>query len=223
MAAHPKFVTPQEYLTFERQSEEKHEYYDGEIFAMAGASDEHNTIAGNTFASLHAQIRKRPCKVYSGDMRVKTYSTTLYTYPDVTVVCDTPKFEDAEVDTLLNPNVIIEVLSPSTENYDRGKKFQHYRTLDSLQEYLLVSQESVRIEHYVRQGNQWILTDAASLDAALTLPSINCTLALADVYEKVTLEDELTKMATDPDIQRENKAINAEFAETESDGLTTDG
>jgi Uma2 family endonuclease len=190
MALPKNLVTPEDYLKFERASETKHEYFAGEISAMTGASRNHNTIVANSLASLHAQLRKRPCDVYPSDMRVKTRYTVLYTYPDISVVCGEAQFEDAEVDTLLNPTVIIEVLSPSTENYDRGKKFQHYRTLDSLQEYLLIAQDEYRVEHYVHREEQWILTDAQGLDGVLTLPSIDYTLALDDIYEKVTFESE---------------------------------
>lgn len=189
MVAARKLMTADEYLSFERLSEIRHEYANGEIVAMTGASEEHILITGNIHSSLHTQLRKQPCKTYMSDMRVKVSRSGAYTYPDVTVVCDTPQFEDQEVGTLLNPTVIFEVLSPSTEAYDRGDKFQRYRRLESLQEYLLVSQQEVRIEHYIRQGTQWVLTEADSLDAILTLPSIHCTLSLADVYEKVIFEN----------------------------------
>jgi Uma2 family endonuclease len=182
-------LTPDEYLTFERASEVKHEYYAGEIFAMTGASENHNLIVANTIAILHAQLRQRPCKMYPSDMRVRTRSGILYTYPDITVVCGTAEFEDKEVDTLLNPMVIIEVHSPSTEAYDRGKKFQHYRTIPSLQEYLLIAQDSPQIEHYTLRNTEWVLTDANTLDAVITLPSIECMLQLSDVYEKVSFDD----------------------------------
>jgi Uma2 family endonuclease len=191
MALPEKFVTPEAYLKFERSSEIKHEYYGGTVFAMTGASRNHNLIVANVIATLHTQLRKRPCIVYPSDMRVKTRSSVLYTYPDISVVCGESQFEDEFVDTLLNPTVLFEVLSPSTERYDRGKKFQHYRTLPSLQEYVLIAQDSYRIEHFTRQPNdEWLLADAASLDAAIQLPSIQCQLALADVYEKVTFDDE---------------------------------
>jgi Uma2 family endonuclease len=193
MSALPKnFMTPEEYLKFERQSDIKHEYLDGEIFAMSGASEPHNVIVGNTFASLHAQFRKRPCRVYMGDMRVRVPGTSFYTYPDLTAVCGERQFEDDVLDTLINPTVIIEVLSPSTESYNRGKKFQLYRKIGSLQEYLLIAQDSVRVEHFVRQGEAWVFTDASSRDAIVTLPSIDCTLALDDVYENLTFDDEET-------------------------------
>jgi Uma2 family endonuclease len=198
MSAVPQQVwTPESYLAFERESDTRHEYLAGEIFAMTGASENHNLITGNTLASLHTQLRRTPCRIYPSDMRLKVPAAGLYTYPDVTVVCGEPQFDEDEVpDTLLNPTVLIEVLSPSTENYDRGKKFQHYRTLESLQEYLLISQESARIEHYVRQGEQWLFSDAYRLEDVVKLPSIDCILALADVYEKVTFEPEVGQDAS---------------------------
>ena len=185
----PKFMTPEEYLRLERASQEKHEYFKGEIFAMTGASENHNIVVSSTLATLYGQLRKKPCQIYPSDMRVRIPATGLYTYPDISVVCGTPEFEDDGLDTLLNPIVIIEVLSASTEQYDRGKKFQHYRTIGSLHEYILIAQDSIRIEHFARQGNQWILTDAKTSDTVLALPSIDCTLALSDVYEKVNFDD----------------------------------
>lgn len=187
MPSQPKpRYTPEEYLTLERKAEYKSEYFAGEIFAMSGASEQHNLIAGNVFAALHAQFRNRPCKVYANDMRVKVSPTGLYTYPDVVALCGEPQFDDEQKDTLLNPVVIIEVLSPSTEAYDRGDKFGHYRKLTSLAEYVLISQEKPHIEHYVRQpDNQWLLSEASSLQDTVQLPSINCTLMLAEVYDKV--------------------------------------
>ena len=179
--------TVEEYLAFERSSEEKHEYYAGEIFAMSGASREHNLIVTNTVVSLGGQLSNKPCEVYPSDMRVKINSIK-YTYPDVTVVCGEPRFANGEFDTLLNPTVIVEVLSDSTENYDRGKKFEHYRTLDSLQEYVLIAQDEIHTEHYIRANNKWVLTEAKSIEASVELSSINCTLSLADVYRKVTFE-----------------------------------
>jgi Uma2 family endonuclease len=182
-------MTPQEYLRFERASEIKHEFYNGDIFAMSGASEEHNVITANIVAALHGQLRQRLCKLYPSDMRVFIPATGLYTYPDVTAVCGTPQFEDKEFDTLLNPTVIIEVLSPSTEKYDRGKKFEHYRSIPSLREYVLIAQDEARIQCFSLQNDFWVFDEAVALDAILTLTSIECTLALSDVYEKVTFED----------------------------------
>jgi Uma2 family endonuclease len=158
---------------------------------MTGATESHNLIVTNIVASLHAQVRRRPCRVYPGDMRVKVSRVGLYTYPAVSVVCEPPQYEDVHRDTLLNPVLAIEVLSPSTESYDRGKKFQFYRTLSSLREYVLVAQDTQRIERYVRQDDgMWLLDDAHEPDAMMSLESIDCTLTLADVYEKVEFEGE---------------------------------
>ena len=179
-------LTPQQYLARERQAVTKSEYLRGEMFAMSGASREHNLIAGNVNRELGEQLRERECEVYQADMRVKIRPTGLYTYPDVTVVCGEPEFEDAEVDTLLNPTVLVEVLSPSTADYDRGGKFTHYRRLPSLQEYVLISQDRPLVEHYVRQGkDEWLLTEQSSLQDPLILPSIQCQLPLSEIYLKV--------------------------------------
>jgi Uma2 family endonuclease len=184
-------MTEAEYLAFDRASDIKHEYCRGEIFAMSGASRAHNVISGNTYASLHSQLRGRPCEKYQAEMRVRAAHTRLYTYPDITVVWGEPRFADSEVDTLLNPTVLIEVLSPSTERYDRGRKFQHYRAIDSLREYVLIAQDQPRIERYLRQEDgTWLLSDAVGLESRMELTSIGCTLALADVYEQVTFEAE---------------------------------
>ena len=181
--------SPQEYLELERQAEYKSEYVNGEIFAMSGASEEHNLIVMNVAAALHTQFRGRPCKVYANDMRVKVSPTGLYTYPDVVAVCGEAQLEDAHLDTLLNPTTLIEVLSSSTEAYDRGEKAEHYRRLPSLAEYLLISQDKPHLEHYRRQSdNRWLLSEASQLHAAITLPAIDCTLRLAAVYDRVFSE-----------------------------------
>jgi Uma2 family endonuclease len=181
--------TVEEYLAMERASEEKHEFLDGEIYLMSGVSRNHNLVVTNTIITLDNQLRERPCNVYPSDMRVKISDFGHYTYPDIIVACDPEHIEDDHQDTLLNPIVIIEVLSPSTESYDRGKKFQHYRALDSLQEYVLIAQDQARIERYRRQpSGDWLLTDAVGLEASLELSSIECTLALADVYNKISFE-----------------------------------
>lgn len=178
--------TPEAYLALERKAEYKSEFLAGEIFAMSGASERHNLITLNVAAALHTQFRGRPGRAYTSDMRVKVSPTGLYTYPDVVALCDEPQFDDEQKDTLLNPTVIIEVPSSSTEAYDRGGKFGHYRKLTSLVEYVLISQEEPHVEHYVRQSdNQWLLSETNSLQDAVQLPSINCTLVLAEVYEKV--------------------------------------
>ncbi len=178
--------TPEEYLALERKAEYKSEYFAGEIFAMSGASERHNLIVTNIVRELSLQLKRRPCKVYPSDMRVKVSPTGLYTYPDVVVVCGEARFEDAHMDTLLNPTVIIEVLSESTEAYDRGRKFEHYRTLASLSDYLLIAQDRPRIEHYVRQPERrWLLSETNHLADTISIVSIQCDLALTEVYDKV--------------------------------------
>ncbi len=181
--------TPEEYLALEREAQCKSEYYAGEIFALSGATEAHVLIVGNVFAKIHAELMGRSCKVYMSDMRVKVSDTGMYTYPDLSALCGEPKFEDNVHDTLLNPTVLSEVLSKSTESYDRGAKFGHYRAIESLQEYVLVSQESPRIELFTRQaGRGWLLTEAIGLEASLRIASLDCDLPLAEVYDKVTFE-----------------------------------
>ena len=184
-------LTPQEYLAIERQNEVKSEYWNGDLFAMAGASRWHNLIITNVVSELRVQLKGRSCEVYPSDMRVRIPRSTAYRYPDVIVICGQPQFEDEQHDTLLNPTIIIEVLSPSTEAVDRGTKFGQYRKIDSLREYLLISQETPLIERYVRQGDTpfWLLSDATGLEANLEVSSIECVLALAEVYDKVELEN----------------------------------
>ncbi|MDT5122987.1 MAG: hypothetical protein QOC96_2469 [Acidobacteriota bacterium] len=183
------YYTPEEYLALERQAEYKSEYFNGEIFAMTGASRKHNLVAGNVFASLHNQLKKRPCEIYPSDMRVKVSPTGLYTYPDVIVVCGEPLFDDKQKDTLLNPTVLVEVLSKSTASYDRGEKFEHYRKLDSLAEYLVIAQNKYHAEHYSRQpDNRWLLSETDDRQQTIHLSSIECDLALADIYDKVEVD-----------------------------------
>ena len=190
MSSLPKSqFTPEEYLAIDRQSEHKNEYFDGEIFAMTGASRKHNLISINVATSLNSQLADRDCEVYASDMRVKVSPTGLCTYPDVVVVCGEPQFEDKEIDTLLNPTAILEVLSKTTEGYDRGDKFEHYRSIESLSEVMLIAQDKHHVEHYKRQeGSQWILTETNSLQDRIKLTSINCELALSDVYKKVSID-----------------------------------
>lgn len=183
------YISEEAYLAFERASPTKHEYYDGRIYAMTGAKEPHNLIAGNLVAALHPQLRQKPCRVYPSDMRVKVMQTGLNTYPDVVIVCGHPQFTDTVRDTIRNPIVIIEILSASTERYDRGMKFQHYRTIDTLREYILVAQDHYRVEHFARQdGGLWVLQEATDVSPTITIQSIECTLTLEDIYEKVDFE-----------------------------------
>lgn len=177
--------TPEEYLVLERKALKKSEYLNGRIFAMAGASVEHNTITANLVRTLGNAFLGRPCRVFSSDMRVKVAATGLYTYPDVVALCADLLFDDLQRDTLINPAVIFEVLSPSTEAYDRGEKFAHYRRLESLTDYVLISQDKSRTEHFARQGSLWVLTEISSLDDTLILTSIGCDLPLRELYDKV--------------------------------------
>jgi Uma2 family endonuclease len=177
--------TVQEYLILERQSVTRNDYLDGEIFAMTGASRKHNLITGNVFAAIHGQLAGRPCEVYASDMRVRT-PTDLLTYPDVVAVCGEPRFADTELDTLLNPALIVEVLSTSTEAYDRVTKLDHYRTIPGLAEIVLIRQDKVRVEHWQRQADgQWLFAELVDVATALALPSLACSLPLATVYRRV--------------------------------------
>lgn len=193
MTVQPRlYLTETEYLERERVSTIKHEYYAGEIFAMPGASEAHNLIASSVNVIIYTQIRGRGCRIYPGDMRLKIVKTGLYTYPDLTIVYGTPEFTDMmKRDTLLNPTIIVEILSPSTERYDRGVKFQNYRTIETLKEYILIAQNKYHIERYIRhEGNTWILTEAVGVDSTIAIESIQCILSLADVYELVALPPE---------------------------------
>ena len=190
MSTLPKtFITPEQYLEIERKAEFRSEYYNGEMFAMAGAREAHTLIVWNIAAHFHPQLRQRPCYAYPIDMRVSVRATGLYTYPDVAVVCGERKFLDERSDTLLNPSLIIEVLSPTTEAYDRGRKFEHYRSIESLREYLMISSDRVHADLHTRQADgRWLLTtEAGRAEDVLDIPSIDCRLVLADVYENVEL------------------------------------
>lgn len=182
------YLTPEEYLALERQAEYRSEYFNGGMFAMTGASRKHNLITLNIGAELRSCLRESPCEVYVNDMRVRVVAASLYTYPDVVVVCGEPTFEDERVDTLLNPVLLVEVLSESTESYDRGKKFSYYRTIGSLAEYLLVAQDEHKVEQYNKQADgRWLLTDIRGLDATVELVSVQCSLGLKEIYSKVAL------------------------------------
>jgi Uma2 family endonuclease len=183
------YISPEEYLERERQSEEKSEYYGGRIYAMSGASRPHNLITGNVFASLHTLLRGGPCEVYVNDMKVRIKPTGAYVYPDVFVACGELQFDDTYKDVLLNPVLVIEVLSPSTEAHDRGLKFALYRQLDSLQDYLLIAQDRVSVVHYHRKNGEWIFNEYNDLNDRLALEAIGCTLPVAEMYERIELEE----------------------------------
>ena len=179
------YLTPEEYLTWERKQPFKNEYHNGQIIAMSGASRWHNRITVDTTVQLSNQLMDSECEVFAGEMRVRTSPTVSYYYPDVIVVCGEPRFEDDTFDTLLNPVVVIEVLSPSTAAFDRGEKFEHYKQLASLQEYILISQDSVRVEHYQREGTQWTHNRFQHLEDTLSRASIECEVPLRAIYRRV--------------------------------------
>jgi Uma2 family endonuclease len=185
------FITPEAYLKQEREATVKSEYIDGQIYAMSGASRQHNRITIDVATLINVQLRGGPCELFANDMCVKVNDSSLYTYPDVVVVCGEAQFEDTALDTLLNPTLIIEVLSDSTEKYDRGKKFAHYQRIEALREYVLLSQDEARVECYTRQaGNRWILSTVISREDTMPLESIGCVLPLADVYARVQFSPE---------------------------------
>ena len=182
------FIGPDEYLARERLADLKSEYYDGQIYAMAGTSYRHNVILMNLSGELYAQLKGGPCRPCSSDVRLATGAAESYIYPDLMVICGDPRFADHEFDTVLNPTVIIEVLSPSTESWDRGGKFEHYRAVESLREYVLVSQDKRLVERYMRQGEEWVPTSWAHEGDVLALDSIGCNVPLRDIYQNVTFD-----------------------------------
>jgi len=185
------FYTPEQYLEIERKAEYKSEYYAGQMFAMAGASREHNLITGNIVGELRSLLRGEPCETYPSDMKVLVSASGLYTYPDVSVACGEPQFLDRQGDVLLNPLVIVEVLSDSTEAYDRGAKFALYQRVESLQEYVLVSQDKARVERYVRQpGGRWLYSRADGLEVEVPLEALGCCLLLSEVYDRIMFAPE---------------------------------
>jgi Uma2 family endonuclease len=182
------YVTPDEYLAGERLSESRSEYLDGVVCAMTGASANHIQIVGNLTIELGTQLRARDCRVFPIDMKVRLPDSRKFFYPDVTIVCGELQFHDNRRDIILNPVLIIEVLSESTEAFDRGAKFQAYQTLDSLKEYVLVAQDRPVVEQFVRQADgKWTYTSVTGLEGSLSLPSVECTLNLSAVYDKVDL------------------------------------
>lgn len=190
MSTPPKtLLTEEEYLAIERAAPYKSEYFRGEMYAMAGAREPHNMLAANLLALLHQQFRGRACRVYSSDMRVNIPSIPLYTYPDVTALCQPPEFREDRRDNLLNPSFIAEVLSESTEGYDRGRKFELYQSITSLREYLLISSDRIRVELYTLQpSGKWLLTTANHLEDTIVVDSICCNITVAELYEKVELD-----------------------------------
>ncbi len=183
---HPVF-TDKKYLDFERFSQERHEFLDGSVYAMAGESPDHSTICFNLHGLIHYQLRGKNCRGYSPNMKVATNETGLFSYPDLIIVCGKPLFFDETSDVIINPTVIFEVLSPSTENYDRGEKFLRYTYfIETLQDYVLISQDKPLIEHYSRQENAaWGKLEIEGLDSVLKLDSVSCEIVLADLYDLI--------------------------------------
>jgi Uma2 family endonuclease len=184
-----QLLTPAEYLELVRTAEYKSEFCNGEMFAMAGASPEHNAIVFNVAGGLFSRLRDRPWRGFGSDQRLKVSETGLYTYPDLAIVCGEPQFEVGCSRSLLNPILIIEVFSPTTESYDRGTKFEHYRRLESLQEYVLIPQDRYRIERYRRQAGTegWLFTAVTDPRTRIHLTSVGCDLALDEVYDRVEI------------------------------------
>ena len=179
-------VTPEEYLAAERLSETRSEYLDGGVYPMTGGTANHIRIVANITTQLNTQLDGRTCDVFPTDMKVRLPGSRKFFYPDVVVVCGELQYHDKRKDIITNPDLVVEVLSPSTEAFDRGAKFEAYRTIKSLKEYLLVAQGKPLIEQYVRNGDgRWTYTEAAGLESTLTLPSVECTLNLGAVYKRV--------------------------------------
>lgn len=179
--------TAEEYLAFERAAERKHEYLDGQIYVMAGASPPHNQICFNLAGELHSQLKGTSCYGFTSDQKIRTDPMDLFSYPDLTIVCGAPKFHDEHQDVILNPKIIIEVLSPTTEAYDRGEKFVRYQQLKSLSDYILVAQDRPSVEHYVRQKGKrpCLFTVETEISAEIVIDSIKCRLKLADIYDRI--------------------------------------
>jgi len=181
-------LSPEEYLDLDRAADQRSEYWNGEMFALSGGSVAHATIVTNLVVSLAGGLRGGTCRVFSTDLRLRVSATGLYTYPDVLVICGQIAFADDRNDTVLNPKLLVEVLSPSTQDYDRGRKFAHYRALPSLEEYVVVAQDRPHVEQFVREDlNRWTLTDTDGLDALLFFRSIGCSAALREVFDGVEL------------------------------------
>ncbi|MEP6663581.1 MAG: Uma2 family endonuclease [Verrucomicrobiota bacterium] len=179
-------LTEKDYLEIERAAPAKSEFFDGEMFAMAGGTFPHSLIGTNVAGEFRAHLKGKPCRAFNADLRVKVKATGLYTYPDLSVICGPPDFVDGEKDTITNPTLIVEVLSDSTEAYDRGAKFEHYRQMPSLREYLLVNQKEPRIEQFVRQtSGEWLLREASGLEGVLHSEALGISVSLREIFAEV--------------------------------------
>jgi Uma2 family endonuclease len=179
-------LTIEEYLEFENASEEKHEYYQGEVFAMSGPKVAHNIIAGNIFGELKQKLKGKSCQPFTSDQRIYIPSNTLFTYPDISIVCDDIETKDNDEWNILNPTVIIEVLSPSTKSYDRGDKFKLYRDIASLKEYILVDSKSLAVEVFrINENGHWELEEYKSISDILLVKALQVSIPLAEIYEGI--------------------------------------
>lgn len=189
------YLSPNDYLKAERESDLRHEYLDGQVYAMAGESPDHSTICFNLAVIVGTQLRGKSCRGFSPNMKVRTPPKNLFVYPDLTVVCGEPVFHDERRDVLTNPKVIVEVLSPSTEAYDRGGKWIRYQQIETLTDYVLIAQDQPQVEHFTRQPDgKWIYTTITDLAGILELPSIECRVSLAELYERIVFPEQPTVM-----------------------------
>ncbi|MBI4670732.1 MAG: Uma2 family endonuclease [Chloroflexi bacterium] len=179
------YLTPEEYLAVEETSRDKHEYWFGETYMMAGTSINHNQIVNNTFKAFDRKLEGQPCRVFTSDIRLRSLQDDVYTYPDVMVICGEIEIDPRQQDTVMNPQVIVEVWSDSTQDYDCGAKFKMYRKIPSLREYVMIDQAAPYIEHYRRDGHFWVLETLEGMDAKLRLRSLDCEIDLAEIYRQV--------------------------------------
>jgi Uma2 family endonuclease len=188
MAYGKKLLTEQEYLQFEKESEQKHEFFRGEIFALAGAGNRHNIIFKNVYLELGTALKGKPCQPYGSDLRIKIPENTLYTYPDISVICQELSTSSDESDSVIEPSIIIEILSESTQNYDRGAKFKLYRDIPTLQEYIMIDSESIAVECFrINQSNHWELEEYKDIEQVLAIPSLAISIPISQIYEGTKL------------------------------------
>ncbi len=194
VAYNSRQYTIEEYLEMENASEDKHEYYKGEIFAMSGAKLAHNEITSNTFVEIGRILKGKPCRPYGSDLRIHIPANTLFTYPDISIICGEPETRNNDEMNALNPTVIIEVLSPSTKNYDRGQKFMLYRNIPTLKEYILIDSTTIHVEAFaINAAGNWELKEFKSIKDTLSMSAIQVTIGLADIYERVKLAEMATE------------------------------
>jgi Uma2 family endonuclease len=197
-AIQQRYYSPEEYLALEEAADYKSEYIDGEIIAMAGGSINHNRIAGNFYAALNFAFKTEDYDVFMSDVRLWIAKRRIYTYPDVMVVAGEPEYYNNRTDTITNPRIIIEVLSPSTKGYDKSKKFEGYRTIPTFQEYLLIDQTRIYIEHFYKTDNKrWSFSDYGESDVAIGLSSVSFEISVSDIYNKVNFEQVNGETASD--------------------------